>query len=146
MTRPPGWLDQALAELAESDAAAQAPARIERSLLAAFASRTGADRQDAGSSRRRTATWWVAAAAAGLALWSAIPRRTTPPAAETAAFLPLTDETLAGLDAVQIVRVRLTQAALAQFGGPVGAEHTGSVDAEVILGEDGVARAIRFVE
>lgn len=148
MTRPRGWLDEALAELAESDAAAEAPARVERSLRAAFAARAAADQDRGRPRRRRMASWWVAAAAAGLALWSAIPRRTPPaePAAEEAAFQPLTDNALDELDAVQIVRVRLTQAALAQFGAPVGAEQTGSMDAEVILGEDGVARAIRFVE
>lgn len=147
MSPPSGWLDDALRELAEADAAAEAPARIERSLRAAFLAQA-AERARNGRSWQRTASWWVAAAAAGLALWSALPSH-APPALPTdeAAFQPLTDdETLAALDAVQIVRVRMTRAAFAEFGGPVGAEHEGSVDAEVILGQDGVARAIRIVE
>jgi hypothetical protein len=149
MSPRPGWLDEALRELAEADAAAEAPARVERSLRAAFLAHAAeAERARSGPGRRRALTWWVAAAAAALALGSALLPREPPARAEAeAAFRPLTEgETWAGLDAVQIVRVRLTGAALAEFGGPVGAEASGAVDAEVILGQDGIARAIRIVE
>lgn len=45
-----------------------------------------------------------------------------------------------------LVRVELPRSALASFGLPVGAESTGGrVKADVLLGEDGIARAIRFV-
>jgi len=44
------------------------------------------------------------------------------------------------------VRVELPRSALASFGMPVGAEPAGGrVKADVLLGEDGVARAIRFI-
>ncbi|MCA1614700.1 MAG: hypothetical protein LC795_11275 [Acidobacteria bacterium] len=45
-----------------------------------------------------------------------------------------------------LVRVELPRSALASFGLPVGADSAGGrVKADVLLGEDGIARAIRFV-
>jgi hypothetical protein len=45
-----------------------------------------------------------------------------------------------------LVRVELPRSALASFGLPVNAEApNGRVKADVLLGQDGVARAIRFV-
>jgi hypothetical protein len=45
-----------------------------------------------------------------------------------------------------LVRVELPRSALASFGLPVNAEAAGGrVKADVLLGEDGTARAIRFV-
>jgi hypothetical protein len=50
------------------------------------------------------------------------------------------------LDDVQVVRVELPRSALQSFGLPVNAERAGErVKADVLLGHDGVARAIRFV-
>lgn len=62
-------------------------------------------------------------------------------------FLPLTyDSNLSQLDDVQVVRVELPRSALQSFGLPVNAERVGErVKADVLLGHDGVARAIRFV-
>ena len=51
-----------------------------------------------------------------------------------------------GLDSGRVVRVQLPRSALARFGLPVNAERAGEpVKADVLLGEDGTARAIRFV-
>jgi hypothetical protein len=45
-----------------------------------------------------------------------------------------------------LVRVEMPRSALASFGLPVNAEAAGGrVKADVLLGEDGIARAIRFV-
>ncbi len=62
-------------------------------------------------------------------------------------FLPLSDESGgAPLDSGRVVRVELPRSALVSMGLPVNMEHTGElVKADVLLGEDGVARAIRFV-
>lgn len=62
-------------------------------------------------------------------------------------FLPLTyDGNLSQLDDGQVVRVELPRSALQSFGLPVNAERAGErVKADVLLGHDGVARAIRFV-
>ena len=62
-------------------------------------------------------------------------------------FLPLTyDGNMSQLDDGQVVRVELPRSALQSFGLPVNAERVGErVKADVLLGHDGVARAIRFV-
>jgi hypothetical protein len=63
-------------------------------------------------------------------------------------FLPLTHgSSLAQMDDGQIVRVELPRSALQSFGLQMNAERTGErVKADVLLGYDGVARAIRFVK
>ena len=62
-------------------------------------------------------------------------------------FMPLTyDGSFAQRDDGQLVRVELPRSALHSFGLPVSAERGGGrVKADVLLGHDGVARAIRFV-
>jgi hypothetical protein len=62
-------------------------------------------------------------------------------------FMPLTyDGSLSQIDDGQLVRVELPRSALHSFGLPVSAERGGGrVKADVLLGHDGVARAIRFV-
>jgi hypothetical protein len=62
-------------------------------------------------------------------------------------FIPLVyGDTLAAEEAHQVVRVRLSRAALVSFGLPVQEEQAASrVQADVVLGGDGMARAIRFV-
>lgn len=47
----------------------------------------------------------------------------------------------------EVVRIRLPRSAFASFGLPVGEEgDTGAVVADVLIGDDGVARAISFVQ
>jgi hypothetical protein len=62
-------------------------------------------------------------------------------------FMPLTyDGSFSQIDDGQVVRVELPRSALHSFGLPVNAERGGGrVKADVLLGHDGVARAIRFV-
>ncbi len=51
------------------------------------------------------------------------------------------------IDSGTIVRVRLSRSALVSLGLPVNLENTSdSVSAEVVMGDDGVARAIRLVQ
>jgi hypothetical protein len=72
-------------------------------------------------------------------------------ASETAGADEITTEfiQLAGFaqsEGVHLVRVELPRSALASFGIPVNADRAGGrVKADVLLGEDGTARAIRFV-
>lgn len=65
----------------------------------------------------------------------------------TTEFLPISyGGNLPQLDDGQLVRVELPRSALQSFGLPVNAERAGErVKADVLLGHDGVARAIRFV-
>lgn len=61
-------------------------------------------------------------------------------------FIPLTRGPFTPSEEGHLVRVELPRSALASFGLPLNAEATGGrVKADVLLGEDGVARAIRFV-
>lgn len=65
----------------------------------------------------------------------------------TTDFLPLTDgSNLDPLESGQLVRVELPRSALTSFGLPMNVERANEpVTAEVLLGEDGMARAVRFV-
>ena len=62
-------------------------------------------------------------------------------------FMPLTyGAGLSQLDEMQLVRLELPRSVLQSFGLPMNAERAGQrVKADVLLGQDGVARAIRFV-
>jgi hypothetical protein len=62
-------------------------------------------------------------------------------------FIPLTqDARLAAAEGGQVVRVELPRTALQRFGLPMNVERAGGrVKADVLLGHDGVAHAIRFV-
>jgi hypothetical protein len=62
-------------------------------------------------------------------------------------FLPLTyGSDLSQLDNGQVVRVELPRSVLQSFGLPINVERAGErVKADILLGHDGVARAIRFV-
>ncbi|HMF56206.1 MAG TPA: hypothetical protein VK619_07660 [Pyrinomonadaceae bacterium] len=65
----------------------------------------------------------------------------------TTDFIPLNYEAaIAPLDRGRVVRVELPRSALAAFGLPVNMDRANErVKADVVLGEDGLARAIRFV-
>jgi len=62
-------------------------------------------------------------------------------------FFPLREgEDLTTLDSLQVVRVELPGSALGEVGFPVDPETANEpVKADVVLGQDGLARAIRFV-
>ena len=63
-------------------------------------------------------------------------------------FFPMIyGDALDPLEGGQVVRIRLPRSALMSFGLPVNQEQpAGRVDADVLLGEDGMARVIRFVK
>lgn len=62
-------------------------------------------------------------------------------------FIPLVyDDTWTAEETHQVVRVRVSRASLVSFGLPVDEDQAaGRVQADVVLGGDGMARAIRFV-
>jgi voltage-gated potassium channel Kch len=159
----------ALRALAARTAGAEAPARVEWSLRGALReSKTGVE---GGSGRRAGLVHAVGvallASAAVLAVVVVVPRGTSPraeqqgraaspvaaPASPTAArgeeadFVSLGyGEDLREMDGAQVVQIELPRTALAAFGWPAGDAQSGAVTAEVIMGHDGVARAIRLVE
>ena len=158
-------LSDIVAAAIADDAVKQAPPRVSKMLLDGFR-----DRKIAGQRRRRT---WIrrgitGALAAMLLIGSALMlRKAEPPVMRgtvaaplddgaagapetgeevTTDFLPLSyDPAPAGTTSV--VRVQLPREALIAFGLPVNEDRTEDlVQADLLLDEDGLARAVRFVE
>lgn len=61
-------------------------------------------------------------------------------------FIPLSYNAASLQDGGQIIRVELPRAALANFGLPVNMDRNQRVKADLLLGVDGTAHAIRFVQ
>jgi hypothetical protein len=142
-----------LRALAASLEAAQAPPGLEAALRAAFRGQ-----------RAKPAVmwqWWrgampiaasfviLVAGAVALLRRAPAPELAQPAASQelTTEFIPLVYENgLFPAENVQIVRVKLPRIALVSFGLPINEDRAGEpVKADVLLGDDGVARAIRFV-
>jgi hypothetical protein len=61
-------------------------------------------------------------------------------------FFPLTNRELTQLESGQVVRVELPRSALMSFGLPMNMDRANErIKADVVVGNDGLARAIRFV-
>jgi hypothetical protein len=134
-----------------------APPRVEAHLVRAYRERYSRSVPPVGEVRR----WWAAAAAVLLvagALWTGV--RQPPPSAansglaaaaaseeEDTAFVPLPNA--AGSpqdDDVDLVRVELPRSAVTALGMPAGDDSDAEgVEAEVLVGPDGMARAVRFL-
>jgi len=158
-----------LRAFAARTAGAEAPARVEAALLRALRDPEGLDSVAARPSRS-IELLLLGAAAAILAAIVVVPPRAggrhepapgtfaagapvtmaAPEAAvagENADFVSLSyGEDLRELDSLQVVSVELPRTALAALGWSADSGQAGSVKAEVIVGHDGVARAIRFVD
>jgi hypothetical protein len=76
--------------------------------------------------------------------------RTTPVVSSNELFteyFPLTDEDASSMEITQVMRVELPASAMMDVGFPVADEELNKpITAEIGLGEDGIARAIRFVK
>ncbi len=139
----------------------EAPRHVEERLLAEFRKRSG----------RRQSAWWqagvIGAIAAGIAalVWLAgvtanrAPHTVAelrPEAAvlesvaeeDTSDFYPLpAAEALPAVETAMVVRVELPMSSLRLMGYPVNEEPSGEpVQADVLLGQDGLARGVRVVE
>jgi hypothetical protein len=130
-------MEKALAAFARPEA----PAYVEEALLREF--------RRAHSPRRRLGRAVSGAIAAALLFLCALSfTRPAPPRPEISTrfyALPGNDP-LERLDRGRLVRVRLPRPALRAFGFPMNEDRAfETVKADVILGEDGLARAIRFV-
>ncbi|HEV3060712.1 MAG TPA: hypothetical protein VGY48_20880 [Vicinamibacterales bacterium] len=162
MTNGSGELTSALRAVARDDAArvARVAPEMDARLLAEFRVRYP-DR-----SRSRGGRWFGLAMAATLVSAIAVPMWIASRGAGrwfpegqgslgaggsgevSTAFLPLPYSGVPMSDG-QVVRIEVPRAALATFGllpvDSVSTEITGTVLADVIVGEDGLARAVRFV-
>jgi hypothetical protein len=142
---------RALAALAAADAQREAPPEVEARLRARLrALHPGRRATSRPLVLAGLAAALMVAAALVVALWKEPPRPL--PRREAARpeveFAPLVyGEPFEGADALHLTRVRVERSALASFGWPApqGEEGGGPVEAEVLVGQDGVARGIRFV-
>ncbi|HTW65323.1 MAG TPA: hypothetical protein VME17_11930 [Bryobacteraceae bacterium] len=141
-----------------ADGPQTAPDRVELRLLAEFRRR---------KTRNRVRVWTslvgAAALAAGIAVfvWSReAPRPAATPAVTTLAaasfdagddsdtsFYPLPEaEALPAMETAVVVQVQLPVSSLRLMGVPVDEEREGAVQAELLLGQDGLARGVRLAQ
>lgn len=126
----------------------EAPAHIEQSLRIAFRQR---------QNKRRNTTWAAVAVAAGLGavailrLTPAVSAPSVPPIAtalDTSEFIALADaDTSTPLEHATIVRVQAPLSDFRDIGLVINEQNAAvRVQADVLLGQDGLARAVRFVQ
>jgi len=163
-------LASGLRSVAEQMGSVEAPARVEQGLIAAFRSQNRVRTRTASVSWWAPVLSWAGAAAvlvvgAGLLLHSAHtpqPLRARPgtPSIEQAVFdpsassdnddgfIPLPNaETLDPDEDVNVVRMEVPRSTMMAVGLPVSTDRLSElVEADVVLGQDGMARAIRFVD
>ena len=142
-----------LRSVAQADARLSAPPKVEDRLMTTW-DEVHADIGPRRRARARTARWIAVAAAAILAIGVLVGRhwltRDTghplggPYASAAAGFVPLAPAD--GTSAVQVVRVRLRASAAVSLGLVSPEALLGApVDAELLIGDDSLARAIRMV-
>lgn len=131
----------------------EAPVRVEQALVTAY---RRSRRREPGSQLRWRLLAPVASAAVVVVAWFALwPLPETPSAAAAVAGREVTTDYMpigVGLpieasEFVQVIRISVPREDMVRFGLPdFGDTNVGRVDADVVLGEDGIARAIRFVQ
>ena len=150
-------LEAALAALRREEAAVETPRRIEAALLAAWDAEMGDTSGIPGSIHtsahwRRTSLTRVASLAAALLLAVTLGRlgqtlresALRPVAAETATLLLMGEPILDG-ELLRVIPMEMPVAALFGLGMRTSSVDPGTpITVDVLVGEDGVARAIRF--
>jgi hypothetical protein len=142
----------------------EAPPRVEARLVASFRTQSGTEPVH---DRRRWIPWltWAAAFAAMLALGIFLVRERQPEAArapvargneraaletppEFEGFIPLPDTDAVPVNEdMDVVHVEVPRSAMLAVGLEAGADRAEEmVEADIMLGSDGVARAVRFVD
>ena len=142
----------------------EAPARVEARLRAAFRRQTASEHR-APSRRWVPAITWATAFAAMFALAALLVRERQPeaarpvqrgielavlqPQADSDGFIPLPNAggVAADEDDVNLVRVEVPRSAMIALGLDVSADRAEElVEADVMLGSNGMARAVRFLD
>jgi len=164
-----GELQAGLRTMAESDRRAGAPARVESRLRAAFRGEMGVDAGRPVRSGWRLVLPWAAAAAAVVVLAVVMVRARQPETTATPSprgtdmamavsagdvasdyegFIPLPNAgKLADTEDVNLVRVEVPRSAMIALGLEVSPERASEmVEADVMIGPDGLARAVRFLD
>ena len=147
-----GSIPPELTKLRDSLRPREAPSRVEQVLLKEFRARQ--------KTRTPANEWWrtwagvSAVAMIALAVLVLLPDPRAPAPVQSAAQEMTTDYMPIGYgqpvypeEFTQVVRVSFPRSEMVQFGLPVQpSSASDQVMADVVLGEDGVARAIRFVQ
>ena len=144
-------VEESLRALRESLRAKRAPGRVEHRLVAAFRERQRNQRQS------RRWHWLAAAAAVALILVAVLvlrpdaeaPGQLSPLVAQEVAtdYIPVVfGPPLEADEFSQVIRISVPRSEMARYGLPVDGGPAARVKADVVLGEDGIARAIRFVQ
>ncbi len=141
MSGPELELNAALRQLAASAKNLEAPPAVEAAVLCAFRRRRGV----------RGSRWMLRLAAAVVLalLGGAAGLLLRPQRREVVTeFAPLLyGDDWRPLDGGRLVRVRLPRSALSRFGLPVSQDRAAEpIHADVLVGHDGLARAVRLVE
>jgi len=132
----------------------QAPERVKEALLHEFRKPTQKRMKAHATFLKAAAILFCVSIIAGVVYRARIdrPRATTqkPAATETKAvsseFIPLLHGEIPS-NSVQVVRVKLPRSSLLEFGLPVNWERADEmIDAEVIVGDEGLPHAIRFIQ
>jgi hypothetical protein len=130
-------LRRGLKALAASETSGPPPG-LEAALLAQLKKRPG-----------RIISWPLAleALAAAAVIAIAVVGSRAPEPVETGFVSVPFVEPIGPTETARVVRVRMPVGALAKWGMPVAtANPNQSIDADVVLGEDGLARAVRFIQ
>jgi hypothetical protein len=143
------WVDDALRALAADDRRTSVPERVESAVMRAWDTEHAAVLSHRAMRRlalRAAALIGAAAAVVTAAVWL----QREPPSVPHHAAMPgelgyvLVPDPLADPASLQVMRVRMRRAGLVSLGLPVvNPDADGLVEVEVLVGEDGVARAIR---
>jgi hypothetical protein len=150
-------LTDVLQRLRENEARVEPPPHVRNAVMAAWDSGSPQSlprRSGAAAKAGRTVGLWrsAAALAAGVILVAGLARlgsdlrseMPTPPVPASTATVHLVGEAFAEGEALRVVRMRMAPATLASLGiRSTAGDLAESVDVDVIVGEDGVARAIR---
>jgi hypothetical protein len=153
-------LDEQLKALNQEEGRVDAPPHLEGRVLAAFAAQLEGQRSEVRASKVRRFVWgWPVAAAlaagvmlgAVLTLWN-LQRGPQPPTLRGEAVsdsVVLVVEPPGVQETVRVVRIRVARSALESLGIETVASQGGSVpsdsvEVDVLVGEDGVARGVRL--
>ena len=144
-------LARTMKALAEIEAAVEAPSRVEAAVMAHWESRHSGAKADRSRTRRVVRGTMTAAAGVtlvGALVWQrGVNDTASAPTGGSYTTVAVVGGPLMADEPIRVVRMRVERSALGELGIPSpaqqGAAHIETVDIEVLVGEDGVARGVR---
>jgi hypothetical protein len=138
-----GQLEQVLRDLAATESAVQTPAGVEAAVMAAWDSaHSVAPSAGRSSVRHAAAAAACVVAVTGLTRLGQELRLAPAPALEPRAAVLLVGEPILEHERLRLVRMRVRASALTALGLRVSDTNADTIELDVVVGEDGVARAI----